>query len=136
MMMFVIEYPPYLLSNMKLNFSVLAVALALTSSAFSPWVASAQMPMPDKDACVMTPHEHIPSGLLAMMAYRGSFKAEGIPGYNTFVTEFLAGKVTAQDIVEAAVKGCVLDNTSGMAESKGYVSMVDSQVRDMIREMN
>ncbi len=57
-------------------------------------------------------------------------------GYILFVNAFNSGKINAEKIVAAAVKGCVLNNETGMAGFSGYINMVDGQVRTMIRESN
>ena len=124
---------------MKFPLSSLIVNSMLLSTLVFPAVAAAQaqMPEPDPTMCkVMRPQEYIPAGLLASMAYRGAFEKEGIPGYILFVNAFNSGKINAEKIVAAAVKGCVLNNASGMAGFSGYINMVDGQVRTMIRESN
>ena len=124
---------------MKINIAIILSFLALSATAIVPSRALADdhsMPDVDESMCVMEPQEHIPSGLLAMMAYRGAFEKEGIPGYNAFLVGYKSGRITANKIIAAAVKGCVLDNSTGMAETDGYASMVNTQVENLIREMN
>ncbi|ACB50606.1 unknown [Crocosphaera subtropica ATCC 51142] len=86
--------------------------------------------------CVQEPQSYISPELLATMAYRESFKKEGIPGYGVLETEFSAGNITAKDIVQAAIKACVLSNEYGIASHENYVDDVKSQLQSMIQADN
>ena len=111
----------------------LALLMATTTVTFFPMAVKAQSISEYPSDCVREPEAYIPPETLAMMAYRGTFKPEGIPGYDTLETEFGAGKITAEKIVQAAVTGCFLSNTYGVAEHDNYISEVKDQIQDMIR---
>lgn len=113
----------------------LASFMATATITFLPMTVKAQSSM-DTPNCVREPEAYIPAGTLAMMAYRGAFKKEGIPSYNVLETEFVARKITAQKIVEAAVKGCFLSNKYGVAGHDNYVNEVKNQIQLIIREVN
>lgn len=61
------------------------------------------------------------------------FEKEGIPGYNVFETEFSAGNITAEKIVQAAVTGCILSNKYGVPGHDDYINEVKTQIQLMIR---
>ncbi len=87
-----------------------------------------------ESGCVREPQAYISPELLASMASRGTFSKEGIPGALTFETEFKAGNITADKIVQAAMKACILSNTYGVASHKHYVEEVNNQIQLMFRE--
>lgn len=108
----------------------LITLLAATTTMFVPFSARGQnVSVVESQNCIQEPQAYIPAGTLAMLAYRGNFEKEGIPGYNVFTTQYKSGQVTAAEIVQAAVSGCVLSNKYGMAEQKNYISDVDEEVQ-------
>lgn len=86
-----------------------------------------------KANCVMTPHDFIQPNSLVMMAYRGAFEEEGIPGYIVFVTGASSGQVTADNIVKAAVEGCVLSDKYSMHTNDNYIADVKDQLNELVR---
>ena len=68
------------------------------------------------------------------IAGKDELTLKGIPGYDVLETEFEAGKITAEKIVQAAVTGCVLSNQYGVAEHDNYVNEVKNQIQLMIEE--
>ncbi len=107
--------------------------MATATIVFIPMTVKAQLSL-TTPSCVREPEAYIAPGTLASMAYRGAFQKEGIPGYQVLETEYEAGKITAQKIVEAAVKGCFLSNKYGVAGYDNYVSEVKNQIELMIQE--
>lgn len=119
---------------MKLKFSLyLASFVTTVAMNFSPMTVQAQMST-TAPSCVMEAQPYIPAGTLATMAFRGAFKEEGIPGYGVLQTEFNSGSITAEKIVEAAVKACYLSNKYGMGENPNYVEDVKQQLQFMIQQ--
>jgi hypothetical protein len=119
---------------MKIKFLLYFMGLIGTSiTTFIPMTAKAQFSL-TTPGCVREPEAYIPAGTLAMMAYRGAFKQEGIPSYEVLETEFGAGKITAEGIVEAAVKGCFLSNKYGIGEHPNYIKEVKEQMQLLIEE--
>ncbi len=96
----------------------------------NPQAASSQS---SQSNCVRTPEAYIPPQTLAMIAYRGAFKEEGIPSYNVLVTEYKAGNITAEKIVDAAVMGCVLSNKYGVADHDNYVEDLKGAIQDLLQ---
>ncbi|ACK69991.1 hypothetical protein PCC7424_1551 [Gloeothece citriformis PCC 7424] len=121
--------------NLKLPFTLMVI-LATTAMTLIPSNVKAQSVTVAQANCVQEPQAYIPPETLAMMAYRGAFEEEGIPGYTVFATEYNSGKVTAAKIVEAAVNGCVLSNKYGMAEQKNYIADVGQQVQLFLQGRN
>ena len=111
--------------------STLSSLAIITSLEIFPLNTNAQTN--SQAGCVQEPQSYISPELLATMAYRESFKKEGIPGYGVLETEFSAGNVTAKDIVQAAVKACVLSNKYGVATHENYVEDVKNQLQLMIQ---
>jgi hypothetical protein len=117
----------------QLTFRFLFVVI-ITSFSLFPFNAKAQTD--SQGGCLWEPQGYISPELLATMAYRDSFKKEGIPGYGILETEFSAGNITAKDIVEAAVKACVLSNKYGVAMHNDYIGEVKNQLQLMIQANN
>lgn len=114
--------------------STLSSVAIITSLGIFPLNVNAQTN--SQASCVQEPQSYISPELLATMAYRESFKKEGIPGYAVLETEFSAGNITAKDIVQAAIKACVLSNNYGVATHENYVEDVKSQLQSMIQADN
>jgi hypothetical protein len=68
-----------------------------------------------------------PANLVAL-ANQGYFQAEGIPSNTLLVSEYRLGKVTAQDLVNAAVKTNRL--TTDVVD-EGYVNAVDTHLQNI-----
>lgn len=63
---------------------------------------------------------------LVSSGYRGDFEEQGVNSYATFVSNYEAGELTAEDLIEAAIESGEL---SPMAlEDASYVEAVDSQL--------
>jgi hypothetical protein len=84
--------------------------------------------------CIGEVPSYISPANLAMMAYQGYLEKQGIPGYQVLATQWSFGKITATQIVEAAVKGCLLSNKYGVATHKNYVQDLAMQVQILIEE--
>lgn len=113
--------------------SWLSIIIATTITVF-PLSANAQVD--SQSNCVMTPQAYISPNTLAMMAFRGAFEEEGIPGYIVFRTQFNSGSITAEKIVDAAVKGCVLSNRYEMGSNSAYIEDVNEQIQLFLRAQN
>ncbi|MEA5509214.1 hypothetical protein VB715_05495 [Crocosphaera sp. UHCC 0190] len=123
-------------SVVKKSVFLLSIVTATTMTLL-PFNTSAVVAQSDSQAnCVMTPQPYISPNTLAMMAYRGAFSQEGIPGYLVFKTEFKSGKITADAIVKAAITGCVLSNKYGMGDNSAYVEDVAQEIQGFIQAQN
>ena len=63
---------------------------------------------------------------LVSAAYRGRFEDQNIPGYANLQTEYEAGNISAQDVVDAGVEAGEL--TPQASSDDEYVSYVDSEL--------
>ena len=66
---------------------------------------------------------------LVSAAYRGDFEDQGINGYNVLITEYEAGNVTGEDVVQAAIEAGRLSPSA--MEDDSYVSAVDEQLYNL-----
>jgi hypothetical protein len=66
---------------------------------------------------------------LVFLAHRGYFQEQGIPSYSTFTAAYHLGKITAEDIVQAAVKANRL--SSEFLTDQGYLRSVEAQLRGL-----
>ena len=100
-----------------------------------PLMVNAQsQPVPSPPSCVGEAQAYISPANLAMMAYQGYLEKQGIPGYQVLTTEWSFGNITAAQIVEAAIKGCLLSNKYGIATHQNYVQDLAMQVQILIQE--
>ena len=63
------------------------------------------------------------------LAYQGYFKEQGIPSGGALVSEFQIGKVTAKDVVQAAVKANKLP--AQLLNDQSYLNAVESQLTSL-----
>lgn len=63
---------------------------------------------------------------LVTLAHRGYFKEQGIPSYGTFTAAYQLRRITAFDIVQAAVKANRLD--PDFLSDEGYLRAVEAQL--------
>ncbi len=76
----------------------------------------------------MTPRPYVEPITLANMAFRGAFQEQGIPSSAQLGNEFRSGGVTGQDIVQAAIDSCYLNNDYGMETNPNFARDVESQL--------
>ncbi|MEL4896146.1 hypothetical protein [Crocosphaera sp. Alani8] len=110
-----------------------SLLIAATSMILLPIGVKAEVPQTNSN-CSLEAQSDIAPQTLATMAYRGDFKKEGIPGYYVLETEFSAGKITAKEIVQAAVNACVLRPQYDVARHNDYVNQVKNEIELMIQE--
>lgn len=113
----------------------IGVSTTLSLLSFVPQQIQAQIsPDANPPSCVGEVPAYISPANLATMAYQGYLEKQGIPGYQVLVTQYGFGKITAAQIVEAAIKGCLLSNKYGVATHKNYVEDLAMQVQILIQE--
>lgn len=69
---------------------------------------------------------------LAYLAYQGYLKNQGIPGYGALLIGISSGEITAQNIIQAAVKVNLLPEQSLRDES--YRDYVEDQLKELTEE--
>ncbi len=106
------------------------VLSTLTSLTLMPSIVQAQSP----SSCVGEVPPYLAPANLAMMAYQGYLEKQGIPGYQVFQEQYRFGKLTANQIVQAAIKGCLLSDKYGVASDPDYVEDLAMQVQILVEE--
>lgn len=120
-------------SLMKQSASWLSLIVVGTLTVF-PSNVNAQNAQSDwQEDCLMDAEDYVEPNMLAMMAYRGAFAEEGIPGYVKFQSEFSSGDVTGEEIVNAAIENCMLSRRYTLERNSAYVEDVESQVQYLLR---
>ena len=76
--------------------------------------------------------KRMPAFALVSAAYRGRYEDWDVPGYATLETEYEAGNLTAQDLVDVGVEAGELSPQA--AEDSEYVSFVDSELNALFAE--
>lgn len=69
---------------------------------------------------------------LVYLAYQGYFRDQGIPGYSAFLAAYEAGGVSAEDLVQSAVKKNKVSPET--ASDRGYLRAVKSQIRSLKKD--
>jgi len=107
---------------MKKLLLALVPVLLLSTTAIAPSV-KAQEAMPSMEVTMrltLTPFN------LAYLAYHGYFASQGIPEYQALKQAFRSGKLTGNQVVEAAVKDKRLP--ASFLKNEAYVSGVSTQL--------
>jgi hypothetical protein len=66
---------------------------------------------------------------LVSSAYRGKFEEQGISGYGVLITNYQDGKLTAEDLIEAAIKAGELSPQA--LEDEDYINAVELQLDNL-----
>ncbi|RUT14161.1 hypothetical protein DSM107010_07020 [Chroococcidiopsis cubana SAG 39.79] len=69
---------------------------------------------------------------LVYLAYQGYFRDQGIPGYSAFLAAYEAGRVSAEDLVQSAVKKNKVSPET--ATDRGYLRAVKSQIESLRKD--
>ena len=77
-----------------------------------------------------TEEQTSPSALVSE-AYQGSFKDQGISGFETLIQEYEEKEVTAQDVVQAGIDAGKLD--SAALEDSGYIEAVETELQGLVQ---
>jgi hypothetical protein len=105
---------------------LLSLAVPVLSSAF---VGLTSFSVEAKPVCGgMTPRPYVEANVLANMAFRGAFQDQGIPSSTRLGTELGSGKVSGEDIVQAAVEACYLSDEYGMNKNSNFAKEVERQL--------
>jgi hypothetical protein len=99
------------------------------------WVSVAQAQTTKAMPTSLNPYVVNPSSVssvspfnLAYLAYRGYLKDEGIPGDSALINEIVSGTVTAQEVIQAAVKANRLPEET--LNDRSYRSALENQLQD------
>ncbi|MDZ4878090.1 MAG: hypothetical protein CLLPBCKN_007525 [Chroococcidiopsis cubana SAG 39.79] len=69
---------------------------------------------------------------LVYLAYQGYFRDQGIPGYSAFLAAYESGRVSAEELVQSAVKKNKLSPET--ASDRGYLRAVKSQIESLRKD--
>jgi hypothetical protein len=100
------------------RFALSLLSLALTMTAFAPAAEAA------KDEHGISPFN------LTHLAYQGRLSDEGVPGYGVFAAGIQSGRITAEDLIEAAIDAGRLSSAS--LEDASFVRSVEQNLDRMV----
>ncbi len=120
---------------MELNISTLLITL-LISSVILPTMADAQatggtQPSVDSSANNQPTAKQLSPFELAFLAYQGNLKPQGIPSYGALLDAIAFRSVTAQQVMQAAVRANELPAQT--LTDRGYRFALQSQLDGLIR---
>ncbi|MBD2305692.1 hypothetical protein H6G17_09220 [Chroococcidiopsis sp. FACHB-1243] len=69
---------------------------------------------------------------LVYLAYQGYFRDQGIPGYSAFLAAYESGRVSAEELVQSAVKKNKLSPET--ASDRGYLRAVKSYIESLRKD--
>jgi hypothetical protein len=118
---------------MKTPFSLILLAL-ITVNPISLTAQAQPTSNSPSSNCVGEVPPYLAPANLAMMAYHGYLEKQGIPGYQVLEEQYGFGKLTAQQIVKAAISGCLLSDKYGVASDPDYAEDLAMQVQILIQE--
>lgn len=101
------------------------ITTLLLSVAILPAVAKSQTTVPTVDSNTPVANQLSPFNL-AYLAYRGYLEAQGIPSYGVLLNAISSQIITAQDVIQAAVKANRLPEQ--ILSDRGYRHNLDEQL--------
>lgn len=110
----------------KLATGLIALSVATVPSLLAIAPASAQ----SQTQCLQTP-EMVGPVTLVQIAYQGALVKQGIPGQEGLISAYNQGRITAPQIVDAAVKACILNSKYNFSTNEGYLSDMKLQLQTM-----
>jgi putative effector of murein hydrolase len=105
------------LTTLALATVVAPAAQATPKTAINPYVAGNELT-----------NKFLNPASLVALANQGYFQAEGIPSNTLLVSEYRLGRVTAQDLVNAAVK---TNRLPADVVNEGYINAVDTHLQNI-----
>jgi hypothetical protein len=99
---------------MKRLASASLIVLALSVAAFAPEAKA---------------ETKLSSFNVATLAYQGQFTENGIPGYNSLEAGVNSGRITAEDVVQAAIDAGRLSETT--LEDNAFVTAVERHLQSL-----
>jgi len=83
---------------------------------------------PETSFCLKTRESFIAPGTLVGLAYQGLFQTQGIPAGENLTQAYTDEKITAQNIVEAAITDCLLDKKYDLVNNSGYLKEIEQEL--------
>lgn len=107
-------------------------AFIVASIALIPGIASAQAANSNNIAQAKNPDinsaniSYLPPFNVAFFAYQGYLKEQGIPSAGALIFEYQTGKLTAKDVVQAAIKANKLP--AAVLSDRSYLNAVEAEL--------
>lgn len=114
--------------NAKLAAGLLSVSLFGISSL----LAAAPVRSDTDPQCLRTP-EMVGPVTLVQLAYQGALEKQGIPSAEGLVAGFYEGNITPSQIVDAAVKACILKEKYKFSTNEGYLEDMKIELQGLNR---
>ncbi len=112
--------------------ALMAFSLTMIPSLLAIAPASAQSAAPKPSTqCVRTP-EMIGPVTLVQIAYQGALEKQGIPSAQGLLSAYSQGSITLPQIVNAAVKACILSAKYNFATNEGYLGDMKLELDGML----
>jgi hypothetical protein len=109
--------------------SLFCLSLAPTAAQAEP---QAEIAMSAKTATVLTnsaANNKITPFALVSLAYQGEYRTQGIPGFSSLQSAISTKKVTAKDLVEAAIE--IKQLSPDISTNRAYINAVDLQLSNI-----
>ena len=114
--------------NSKLPLALVAI-MATATTALVPLAVRGQSMSPGS-SCPGTAPDHLPTKTLASLAHQGFLEDQGIPSSATLKLEIKSGKVTPEQIVEAAIDRCLLSSRHNLTEDEEYLDELKENLEE------
>ena len=112
------------------SLSMLAISLAVSTSAQAGGQTEV-LAKPTKIANNISTRKYITPFELVASAYQGAYRAHSIPGFGSLVDGARIGRITAKDLVKAAIESKnLLPET---IDDRDYLGRVEMQLRSLGR---
>ncbi|BAZ04734.1 hypothetical protein [Calothrix sp. NIES-3974] len=109
--------------NFHLRWYCLLVSLLLVNLGADFTRVSAQQTVNNMTPFQISPHQ------LVFLAYRGYFLNQGISSYTALIDDYIWGRITSKDLVNAAIKTNILP--ANFQTDSGYLNSVDAFLKDL-----
>jgi hypothetical protein len=111
--------------------TLLCSAALLPTASYAQTAGTAQTSLNPYVASQPAPNQLNPFNL-TFLAYQGYLKDQGIPSNGAFINAIASGKVTAQDLMQAAVKANRLPEQT--LTNPGYRSALEAQMNGLTED--
>ncbi len=117
---------------MKSKFQLALVAIMVTATTALVPLAVRGQSSTTTSGCTGNIPNYLPAGRLATLAYQGFLEKQGIPSSAALKTGIESGRVTARQIVEAAIAGCLFSDEYNLSKNDKYIGDVNRQLRGLM----
>jgi hypothetical protein len=111
--------------------SIIAIVLSVSTSAQARGHQEVLIQPMIKTSKNIPTREYITPFNLVGSAYQGQYRDRSIPGFGALINDTRIGRITAKDLVKAAIESKEL--LPEMINDRNYLSTVESQLRSLGR---